>query len=251
MPAIPSFNTLTLVWIALAVLLMPIQLFVTAPYGRHVRKGWGPSLPNRFGWFLMEAVSLVLFAALFLSGSATKTAPMWVFFALWVAHYANRSLIFPWRTKTRGKTIPLAIVLGAVGFNLVNAGLNGFYLGTLAHYPDAWLADPRFIIGLAMFLAGAATNIWADNKLLALRSGDTGYAIPRGGLFTWISCSNLFGEIVEWCGFALMCWNLPALSFAIWTGANLLPRALSHHAWYRGHFPDYPPARRAVIPFLL
>jgi hypothetical protein len=70
-------------------------------------------------------------------------------------------------------------------------------------------------------------------------------------LFEWISCPNLFGEIVEWFGFALMCWSLPALSFAIWTAANLIPRALSHHAWYRGHFPDYPQARRAVIPFVL
>jgi protein-S-isoprenylcysteine O-methyltransferase Ste14 len=176
---------------------------------------------------------------------------MWAFFTLWVAHYANRSLIFPWRTKTRGKTIPLAIVGGAVCFNLVNAGLNGFYLGTIAHYPDAWLADPRFVLGIAVFVIGAAINIWADNKLIALRTGDEGYVIPRGGLFDWISCPNLFGEIVEWCGFALMCWSLPALSFAIWTAANLIPRALSHHAWYRRHFADYPPGRRAVIPFLL
>ena len=251
MPAIPSFTILVLAWIALALVLMPIQLFVTAPYGRHVRGGWGPSLPNRLGWFLMEAVSLVLFAALFLGGAAPKTMPMWAFFALWVAHYTNRSLVFPWRTKTRGKTIPIAIVLSAVSFNLVNAGLNGFYLGTLAHYPDAWLADPRFIAGLAIFVAGAITNMWADNKLIALRSGDTGYAIPRGGLFEWISCPNLFGEIVEWFGFSLMCWNMPALSFAIWTAANLVPRALSHHAWYRSHFADYPSRRRAVIPFLL
>jgi hypothetical protein len=249
--AIPSFNTLVLIWIALALALTPIQIFVTAPYGRHVRAGWGPGLPNRLGWFLMEAVSLVLFAALFLGGPALKTTPAWIFFALWIAHYANRSLIFPWRTKTRGKMIPLAIVGGAVCFNLVNAGLNGFYLGTLARYPNAWLADPRFLLGVAVFLIGAGINIWADNKLIALRGGDDGYVIPRGGLFERISCPNLFGEIVEWFGFALMCWNLPALSFAIWTAANLIPRALSHHAWYRGHFPDYPQARRAVIPFVL
>src|SRR3569623_583764 len=144
MIAIPSFDAVVIAWIALALILVPLQLIVTAPYGRHVRTGWGLSLPNRLGWFAMEAVSLVLFAVLFLFGSAPKTAPMWIFFTAWVAHYANRSLIFPWRTKTRGKTIPLVIVLSAVGFNLVNAGLNGFYLGSLADYPNAWLADPRF-----------------------------------------------------------------------------------------------------------
>ena len=44
---------------------------------------------------------------------------------------------------------------------------------------------------------------------------------------------------------------VPALSFAVWTAANLIPRAVSHHAWYRRTFPDYPSDRRAVIPALL
>jgi 3-oxo-5-alpha-steroid 4-dehydrogenase 1 len=247
------FNAIVLAWIALALILFPIQLFVTAPYGRHVRDGWGPRIPNRLGWFAMEIVSLIVFAALFLGGPTHKSAPMGIFFALWVAHYTNRSLIFPWRVHTAGKTIPLVIVASAVCFNVVNAGLNGFYLGTLAPaYPLSWLTDPRFIIGLAMFLAGAATNIWADNRLIALRSGDgTDYAVPCGGAFELVSCPNLSGEILQWFGFALLCWNLPALSFAIWTAANLIPRAISHHRWYRAHFADYPKSRRAGIPGIL
>ena len=70
-------------------------------------------------------------------------------------------------------------------------------------------------------------------------------------MFRYVSCPNHFGEIVEWAGFAVMCWNLPALSFAVWTAGNLIPRALSHHRWYRERFPDYPPERKAVIPFVL
>jgi len=245
-------NELTLSWIALALVLFPIQLFVTAPYGRHVRAGWGPQIPNRLGWFAMEIVSLTLFATLFLTGTAPKHAPAWIFFACWTAHYANRALIFPWRTHTRGKTIPVLIVIWAILFNLVNAGLNGFALGSLYMYPPSWLSDPRFLIGLALFLIGAAINLISDHTLIALREdGGRGYKIPRGGLFEFISCPNLFGEIVQWSGFALMCWNLPALSFAVWTAANLIPRALSHHRWYREHFPDYPHNRKAVIPFVL
>ena len=62
---------------------------------------------------------------------------------------------------------------------------------------------------------------------------------------------NHFGEIMEWLGFALMCWNLASLSFVVWTCSNLLPRALHHHKWYLQHFADYPKDRKAVIPFLL
>jgi hypothetical protein len=230
--------------------LVPLQLFVTAPYGRHVRAGWGLGLPNRFGWFAMESVSLALFATLFLAGPASKSAPAWIFFAAWTAHYVNRALIFPWRLRGQGKTIPLVIVGSAAFFNTVNAGLNGAWLGWIA-YPQSWVFDPRFITGFALFIAGAALNIWADGRLLRLRTETVDYALPRGGMFASVSCPNHLGEIVEWSGFALMCWNPAALSFAVWTAANLIPRALSHHRWYKARFADYPASRKAVIPWLL
>jgi 3-oxo-5-alpha-steroid 4-dehydrogenase 1 len=246
-------NLAAIAWAILGIVLSPIQFLVTAPYGRHARTDWGRVMSNQLGWCLMELVSLVVFAGLFLTGPSVKTAPMWIFFALWTAHYVNRSLIFPWRTHTQGKTIPLAIVGSAMGFNLVNAGLNGLYLGWFGDtYPTAWLADPRFMGGLVIFLAGAGINIWSDHRLIGLRAGGKqGYTIPRGGFFEVVSCPNHMGEVIQWSGFALMCWNLPALSFAIWTFANLVPRAVSHHKWYRRTFPDYPPGRRAVIPGLL
>ena len=248
-----ALDIAAIVWTLVALALVPAQLRTTAPYGRHSRTDWGPSISNQLGWCLMELVSPVVFGGLFLFGPNEKTAPMWIFFALWSAHYVNRSLIFPWRTHTQGKTMPLAIVGSAAAFNIVNGGLNGLYLGWLGPvYPPDWLSDSRFIAGVAIFGIGAGINIWSDNRLIGLRSGsERGYAIPRGGLFDSVSCPNLMGEIVQWSGFALMCWNLPALSFAVWTAANLVPRAISHHKWYRKTFPDYPPSRRAVIPALL
>ena len=142
-----------LIWIGLALLLFPIQLFVTAPYGRHAHGGWGPRLANRTGWIAMELVSLFVFGGLFLAGPVVKTAPMWVFFALWTAHYVNRSLVYPFRTRTRGKTMPLAIVLSAMVFNIVNGVLNGYYLGWLSDpYPVSWFGDPRFICGAAALI---------------------------------------------------------------------------------------------------
>lgn len=248
-----TLNIVAIVWTLLALALIPMQLRTTAPYGRHSRTDWGPSMSNQLGWFLMELVSLLIFAGFFLAGPNVKTTPMWVFFALWTLHYINRSLIFPWRTHTKGKTMPVAIVGSAVLFNIVNAGLNGLYLGWFGDvYPQSWLGDPRFIVGLAVFVIGAGINLWSDNRLIGLRAGGKqGYSIPRGGLFELVSSPNLMGEIIEWWGFAIMCWNLPALSFAVWTAANLIPRAISHHAWYRRTFADYPRDRRAVIPAVL
>ena len=245
-----QFNLFVWAWIAFAVILMPVQLKITAPYGRHASRKWGLTIPYRRGWVLMEIVSPLTFAHFFYHGTAEKTAALWFIFALWMAHYLNRAFIYPLRAKMTGKRVPLAIVVSAAFFNLVNGFLNGYFLGNLAEdYGNSWLHSPQFIAGALLFFIGAAINIHSDNILLALRQhGETGYKIPQGGLFRWISCPNLFGEIIEWTGFAILCWNLPAASFAIWTAANLIPRALSHHRWYKEKFEKYPAERKAVLP---
>jgi 3-oxo-5-alpha-steroid 4-dehydrogenase 1 len=80
--------------------------------------------------------------------------------------------------------------------------------------------------------------------------GEGGYKIPQGGIYRYISCPNYFGEVLEWCGWALATWSLTGLTFAVWTFANLAPRARSHHAWYHSHFPTYPKERKAFIPWI-
>ena len=72
-----TLNIIAIVWTLLALALVPMQLRSAAPYGRHVQADAGPSMPNRLGWCLMELVSLVVFAGLFLAGPNVKTAPMW------------------------------------------------------------------------------------------------------------------------------------------------------------------------------
>lgn len=247
------FLWITFGWIAFGLCIFIVLLFIPAPYGRHARKGWGPSIPNRLGWVMMELPSMLCFGTFFLLGPGDPAPVTWVFFALWVAHYTNRSLIFPFRTRTRGKTMPLVIALFAVIFNLVNGSLNGYYLSNFkAQYSADWLTDPRFIIGAVMFAAGVIINMRSDRRLLRLRkTRGNGYKIPYGGLFRYVSCPNFFGEIVEWTGFAIMVWNPAGLAFALWTVFNLLPRGLDHHKWYRRTFPDYPKERKAVVPFLV
>ena len=240
-------------WIVLALLLFPVQLFVTAPYGRHQHRNWGPAIDNRLGWIVMEIVSPLIFATCFILGPSEKTAPLWFMFSLWIIHYTHRSLVYPLRIRTSGKIIPVAIVAAATCFNFINGWSNGWSLGSnIASYSNAWFLDIRFSVGLSMFLIGAYINIASDNRLLRLRSESyTGYRIPYKGMFQFVSCPNHLGEIVQWIGFAILCWNLPATAFSIWTAVNLIPRAIAHHKWYKTRFPKYPTDRKALIPYLL
>ena len=245
-----SFDAFVVAWLLLAVAVFAVLFFVTAPYGRHLRRGWGPTLPARWGWLLMEAPSPLIFAAFFAIGPFNRDATAWVFLAMWVAHYVHRAFIYPWMLKDAGRRMPAGVLLMAVAFNSVNASINGRWLfGLSGGYGDDWLTDPRFVAGLTLFVAGFVVNRQADGSLRALRgSGETGYRIPSGGLYRWISCPNYLGEIVEWTGWALATWSLPGLAFAVWTAANLVPRARANQYWYRDHFPDYPLARKALVP---
>ncbi|MBK8921909.1 MAG: 3-oxo-5-alpha-steroid 4-dehydrogenase [Saprospirales bacterium] len=246
------YSQLLWAWMAVALAAFFYLLRRNAPYGRHIRPGWGPTLDNRLGWFLMEFTVVVVFLITLMGGQSPASALVWVFSGCFLLHYLNRSLIFPLRLRTAGKRMPLAIVLSAVGFNLVNGFFLGYYFAHFASYAPGYWTDIRFLSGQALFWLGMGINWQSDNILIGLRRpGATGYAIPRGGWFERVSCPNLFGEILEWAGFALMTWSLPALAFLVWTAANLVPRALAHHRWYRETFPEYPVARKALVPFVL
>ena len=185
-------------------------------------------------------------------GERTHDAAAIAFLVMWLAHYLHRAFIFPFRRRGGQKPMPLVIALQAVVFNCVNAWTCGRWLFSSGpRHEDSWLSDPRFALGLALFVVGYGINLHSDGVLFALRApGETGYKIPRRGLYRLVSSPNYFGEILEWWGFAIATWSLAPVGFAIWTTANLAPRALSNHRWYRQQFPDYPKDRRALIPYL-
>jgi protein-S-isoprenylcysteine O-methyltransferase Ste14 len=246
-----TFAVLVILQFALAALTVLGLAFITAPYGRFMRGGWGPTIPAKAGWVGMEAVSPIVFVAVFLTGDQRASVVPLIFLALWQVHYLQRSFVYPFLMRS-GRRMPVVVALMAVGFNLLNAYINARWVSELGAYPTMWLTDPRFLLGVVIFFAGYWINLSADRTLRHLRPpGDDTYRIPQGGMYRWVSCPNYLGEIVEWCGWALATWSLPGLAFATYTAANLGPRAITNHRWYRETFPDYPPNRRALIPGVL
>ena len=253
LPSANLFNILLHVWIALAIGTFIMLLYISAPYGRHLRKGWGPNLSNRLGWIIMETPSALLMLIYYFTGPVQNSITLLVFLILWEFHYLHRSFIFPFRFHSSKKDMPILIVIMGMFFNTGNTYFNGLYLFHYsAGYSASWLLDFRFIAGTILFIVGFIINQHSDNVLFNLRKpGETGYKIPRGGFYRWISCPNYFGELLEWTGWALATWSLAGASFAIWTFANLAPRALSNHKWYMQEFRDYPKDRKAIIPYLM
>ncbi len=227
-----------------AAVVFPVLFFITAPYGRHARPGFGPMVPAKLGWVVMESPSLFLFVALWLRNPQFGSPLVTALGVLWVIHYSQRTFVFSLLMRDENRQQPLMTVVMAIVFNLLNTSGNA--LG-LTDRPF----DLPFVVGVSLFVVGFAINLHSDHVLRTLRKpGETGYKIPYGGLYGWISAPNYFGEIIEWTGFAIAAQTLAGWAFVVFTLANLAPRALANHRWYREKFADYPPERRALVPFL-
>lgn len=243
------------VWamLALAVVVFTALQYVTAGYGMMYSRSWGPTVGNRIGWVFMEAPVFVAMLLLWLcSPRRTEAAPS-VMVVLFLLHYFQRSFVFPLLIKGKGR-MPVAIIMMGVVFNLINAYMIGgwlFYTSLAENYPTSWLWSPQFIAGTLIFFAGMGINIQSDSIVRSLRKpGDTRHYIPSGGMYRYVTSANYFGEFVEWSGYAILTWSLGGVAFAIWTFANLAPRAKAIHRRYETEFGEEYKSlhRRYIIP---
>ena len=249
------FQVFLIVMAVIAVIVFVCLFFVDAGYGKFYQPKWGPSVSNRLGWVLMEAP--VFIAMLFLWWlSDRRTDPVrLIFLLLFELHYFHRSFIFP--LQIRGKSrMPLSIILMGALFNTLNAFMQGgwiFYLSPDKYYPTGWLTGLPFLVGTAVFFAGMAINIKSDSIIRNLRKpGDTGHYLPKGGMFRYVTSANYFGEFIEWTGFAILTWSWAGAVFALWTFANLAPRAARIYDMYSREFPDELDTKKTkrMIPFI-
>lgn len=249
------FQTVEYVMIGLAFVVFMATQYVTPGYGIFYTKKWGPTIGNRLGWVLMEAPSFAgMLLVWLLSGRRSETVPS-IFAVIFLAHYFQRTFIFPALIKSKGM-MPLTIMLMGMVFNLVNVYLIGgwiFYVSPAGLYPKEWLWSPEMLGGVVIFFAGMWINIQSDSIIRNLRKpGDKRHYIPKGGMFRYVTSANYFGEVTEWVGYAVMTWSVPGAIFALWTFANLGPRAKSLHERYTQEFgEEYTKLnRRYIIPFL-
>lgn len=236
---------------ALGAVTFMVTTLVTAPYGRHARPGWGANAGHatRLGYH-GEPVGHLVRSRLLVGLAVTPLIAA----SLWECHYVYRAYVYPFLIRTsKDKRIPVTVVLSGDFYNMINAYINARYLSQFGDYSgDDPFVRPSFYAGVALFVFGLSMNIHSDLVLINLRKpGDSAYKIPYGGLFKYVSSPNYLSELLEWMGWTLLSQSPAGLSFAVYTAANLVPRALSNHLWYQEKFRgEYPTKRKAFLPFL-
>ena len=253
--SVSTFNIVLIVMTVMAVVVFVSLFFVDAGYGRFYAPKWGPAIDNRLGWMLMEAPVFVAMLLLWWLSDRREDGIRLVFLLLFELHYFHRAFVFPWLMRGRSK-MPLSIIGTAVLFNTLNAYMQGgwlFYVSPVDYYSADWLTSLPFLSGTALFLFGMGVNIHSDRIIRNLRKpGDTAHYLPRGGMFRWVTSADYFGELVEWTGFAILTWSVSGAVFALWTFANLAPRAARIYNGYRQEFPEQLDTRttKRIIPFI-
>lgn len=257
MISLHSLFNLSLVIMAIIALIVFIALFkIDAAYGAFRNAKWGPSIPNKLGWFLMEIPVFALFCFLFFYSDRWQSPIFIVFFLIFQSHYFHRSFIFPLRLRGNSP-MPVSIILMGASFNTINAFLQGgwlFYIAPADYYPTTWLSSLPFMAGACLYVVGMFINIQSDGIIRNLRKpGDTKHYMPKTKCFKRVSSANYFGECLEWLGFACLTWSWAGFVFFLWTFANLAPRAIRLNRKYQAQFPDdYNENKpKAIIPFIL
>ena len=256
-----TYNIIMLGMAAMAVVVFVALFYFKAGYGYLSTKNWGPKIGNKTAWVIMEAPAFLfmLYYTLNFAFSGVETGNskvvLFIMAGFYLLHYFQRSFIFP--LMMRGKsTMPIAIMLMGLVFNTMNSYIIGEWLYEYAPAGMSglsWLWSPRFIIGAIIFAAGMGINLHSDHVIRNLRKpGDTKHYIPRKGFYKYVTSANYFGEFTEWVGFAILTWSPAGLLFAVWTFANLGPRAKSLTEKYEKEFgEEYTKLnKKHIIPFI-
>ena len=255
MMSVHSFNLFLIIMSAIAAVVFIALHFVDAGYGKFYNKKWGPAIDNKLGWVLMESPVFIAMLVLWLCCDRKQDLVRFIFLIVFELHYFQRSFIFPFLISGKSK-MPLSIIVMGMTFNTLNALMQGgwlFYISPAGMYPESWLTSPQFIIGLAVFAVGMYINLKSDNIIRHLRApGDTKHYLPKGGMFRYVTSANYFGELTEWVGFAILTWSWSGAVFALWTFANLCPRAARIYERYKKEFGDELDTSKVkrIIPFI-
>ncbi len=251
---LPFFNMFLAMMAIVAVIVFVSLYYVDAGYGISYDGKWGMSVNNKLGWVMMESPVFFVMTACWWFSERTYELVPFLFFLFLQIHYFQRSFIFPFLLRGKSR-MPILIVIMGVIFNTLNGLMQGgwiFYVSPDGLYDIAWLTKPQFIAGVFLFGAGMVVNLHSDYIVRHLRKpGDTRHYLPKGGMFNYVTSANYLGELMEWVGFAIMTWSWAGAVFALWTFANLAPRANTIHRKYRSMFPEMSGLHlKRIIPFI-
>lgn len=229
---------------AFAVLLGFLDYYEWLPMRYSKFVGENKGVPSRIGMFILYFLPIptcIWFGLPYLQHASTV---QWVVFAAITLHFVKRTLEVLFVHKYSGYMQTFTFVIIVVTYALI-----GGMISSLNANPVPTM-DALFYLGIVFFIVGEVGNYYHHRLLADLRSGNTGYFIPRGGWFEYATCPHYFFELLAWLGIVLMSRHLFTVLAFIAMFGYLTGRSIKTHAWHRARFKDYPVNRKFMIPYV-
>ena len=245
-----SFGSFTQINLVGSIIMMLFVAFYAIPYGKNYQKGKAYlklEIPDRPAIIIVNICGPIIYILLKLYWPNATLFD--IESLLYIAHYIHRGLVYPFFRSTSSKPWPLESFL----YFLITNVCESILLARTQTFSGVNRPIYVKILLAILFIAAAVVAAIHDYKICALRTtGNTGYKIPSGLLFKWVSGPNYLFEIIQW---AVYCFflggSLSTISFGLWLLVNISGRAEATHAWYTTFFKTkYPKDRTAYIPFV-
>lgn len=202
-------------------------------------------IPTRAGMTVNYGLPLVALVAGAWSYLFSPNAYQVVVLLCLSAHFLKRLMESWFLHKYSGPMNPF-VAIAIAGFY----SLTTFFPAYINREPLSGI-NSLILVGIVVFLIGETLN-FVHHKILAdLRTTSMDYMIPRGGFFNAVACPHYLFELVSWFGMCLIFSHASMFFFFTLMVLYLLIRSLQTLAWYRERFADFPPARKAILPFVL
>ncbi|KAL0340675.1 UNVERIFIED_CONTAM: Very-long-chain enoyl-CoA reductase [Sesamum radiatum] len=209
-------------------------------------------LPSKVGMLFAYTPSLLAGAASFWVFSDSDSDDGGIRFLMLKSaitiHFLKRDLEVLFLHKFSGHMV-LNIALLISSSYLTSAVSMIYFQHRFRGFPEPSV-DLKYV-GLSVFLVGTVGNFYHHYLLCKLRDkNDSGYKIPRGGLFGLVVCPHYLFEILSFIGISLISQTLFSYVFFVGSTAYLLARSRATRNWYRSKFEDFPKNVKALIPYV-
>ena len=103
-----------------------LQYILIAPYGKHSASSpkwnWGPKINAKLAWFILELPNLfwIFYAYWNRNEDAFASSANGLLLSLFVIHYINRCIVYPFRISAKSNPVNLSIISAGFLFCLMN-----------------------------------------------------------------------------------------------------------------------------------
>ncbi len=256
---IPEFNGSLAHWMTI-IIAFAFPVFYAAEatgwfslgYSKFARQQQRYSVPSRLGMFLIYFPAIVIYPAVYYGGGAPESTWHTIAMVLVLAHFAKRCLetlfVHKYSGVMNGWTV---LVVGSLYSTLAWLLAEVATHDVTPELVEAEGFEDLLVVGLAIWTVGQLLNYWHHRLLANLRKpGETGYKLPRGGLFRFVACPHYFAEVIAWVGYALFFHHISGAVLTVFMASYLMGRSHNTVKWYRNKLGEVPPGWRRMIPFI-